>query len=269
MIVAKYFVEFVVYSFMGWVYECIYCSIKSKHWSNRGFLYGPVCPIYGIGASVASIIFGNFSLTIDGVTPIWEIFVVCAVGSAILEYATSYILEKRFNAMWWDYSNTPFNINGRICLPATIAFGLAGIVVVKFIFPIADSIKGQMQPIFAEILSLLFMGILAADTALTVQSLVDLTQKLDNFEVDFNNKVEENIKAIYEMPGEIRDKYAAFAAKLTERQKYALYSIQKYTSQSRAFSAAGVKAYLENIGSKIKNSLPERLEKQKDDNSKE
>ncbi|MCR5771322.1 MAG: putative ABC transporter permease [Butyrivibrio sp.] len=265
MIIAKYFVEFVIYSFLGWIYECTYCSIKSKHWSNRGFLYGPVCPIYGVGAISCSIIFGNFNLTLEGETPIWEIFVICAFGSAILEYATSYILEKRFNAMWWDYSNTPFNINGRICLPATMGFGIAGIIVVKFILPVAESVKGQMQPVFAEILALFFMGVLAADTALTVQSLIDLTQKLDNFEVGFNNKIEENIKAIHEMPGEIREKYASFTSKLTERQKYALYSIKKYTSQSRSFSAASIKNYLESIGSKIKKNLPERHEKQSED----
>ena len=260
MIIAKYFVEFIVYSFLGWVYECTYCSIKSRHFSNGGFLYGPVCPIYGFGAIGCSIVFGNFSLTIGGKTPLWEIFVICAFGSAILEYATSYFLEKRFNAMWWDYSNTPLNLNGRICLPATLGFGLAGMLIVKFVLPVSENIKGQMEPVFAEILALFLMGVLAADTALTVQSLVDLTQKLDNFELGFNNKVEENIKAIYEMPGEIREKYEAFTAKLTQRQKYALFSIKGYTSQSRSYMAARVREYLENIGSKIKKSLPEKTQ---------
>lgn len=269
MIIAKYFVEFIVYSFLGWIYECTYCSIKSKSWSNRGFLYGPVCPIYGVGAVSCSIVFGNFSLTVDGRTPLWEVFIICAFGSAILEYATSYFLEKRFNAMWWDYSNTPLNLNGRICLPATLGFGLAGMLIVKFVLPVSEIIKGQMEPVFAEILALFLMGILAADTALTVQSLVDLTQKLDNFELGFNNKIEENIKAIYEMPGEIRDRYEAFTAKLTQRQKYALFSIKRYTSQSRSFLAAHVKDYLENIGSKIRKSLPEKTEDRSGDLKKD
>ena len=269
MIIAKYFVEFVVYSFFGWIYECTYCSIKSKHWSNRGFLYGPVCPIYGVGAVSCSIVFGNFSLTVDGVTPVWEIFVICAFGSAILEYVTSYMLEKRFNARWWDYSNAPFNIHGRICLPATIAFGLAGTAIVKFVLPVSETVKGQMQPLFAEIMALFLMGLIAADTALTAQSLIDLTQKLDNFEADFNNKIEENIRVLSEKPGELREKYAAFTSKLTERQKYALFSIQKYTSQTRSFSASSVKQYLESIGSKIKKSLPERTGRQSEDSEKE
>lgn len=269
MIIAKYFVEFVVYSFFGWIYESTYCSIKSKHWSNRGFLYGPVCPIYGFGAIGCSIVFGNFSLTIDGETPLWEIFIICAFGSAILEYATSYMLEKRFNARWWDYSNIPFNIHGRICLPATIAFGIAGMLIVRYVLPVSETVKGQMQPLFAELIALFLMGLISADLALTAQSLIDLTQKLDNFEVGLNNKIEENIKAISEMPGEIRERYAAFASKLTERQKYALFSIQKYTSQSRTFSATRIKEYMESIGSKIKKSLPERLEKQSDDTKKD
>ena len=108
--------EFFIYSFMGWIYESIFCTIKEKKWCNRGFLYGPIIPIYGFGAVIISI-FVNVSVDNHVTTPWWKVFLVSMVGSAILEYVTSWALEKIFHARWWDYSNMPLNILGQICLP--------------------------------------------------------------------------------------------------------------------------------------------------------
>ena len=116
MIIAAYFVNFIVFSFMGWVWETVYCTFKTKHWQNRGFLYGP---IYGTAAVTAMIVFNFVPVLNTGSLASWKIFLICAAGSAVIEYATSYVLEKIFHAVWWDYSTVPLNINGRICLPAT------------------------------------------------------------------------------------------------------------------------------------------------------
>jgi uncharacterized membrane protein len=249
--IAKYFVEFIVYAFLGWIYECIYCSIKSGHWDNRGFLYGPVCPIYGFGAILCSITFGNYNLSTSGDTPLWETFAICAVGSAVMEYATSYVLEKIFRAKWWDYSDTPLNIHGRIALPVTAAFGAAGCLIVKFVVPVSESIKAQVHADAAEMFSLLFAMLIAADTALTVQSLVDLTRKLDAFEADINAAIEEKYQAIQGVPAGVQEKQKMFAEKLSERQKYALHTIRKYTAAGTAAAAQRVREYLDQISAKI------------------
>ena len=95
MIVAQYFDYFISFSFIGWAYECIYCTVKEKHWQNRGFLFGPICPIYGCGVVGALIIFHLLPPMTGGKAyPVWEIFLVCAVGSAIMEFVTSWVLEK-------------------------------------------------------------------------------------------------------------------------------------------------------------------------------
>ena len=249
--IAKYFVEFIVYSFLGWMWECFYCCVVSKHWTNRGFLYGPVCPIYGVGAILCSVIFEHASLTISGTTPLWEVFVICTFGSAVLEYTTSFLLEKFFHALWWDYSNIPFNIHGRICLPVMFCFGAAGIVVVKFILPAADHVKAGMQPVFAESLALFLMAVFAADIALSVESLVDLTQRLDTIETGLNNKIEETYQVITEMPKELRERYDLFAERLTDRQRYSLYSIKKYTSKKTGNAASRFRLYLDQISERI------------------
>ena len=101
MIIAAYFVNFIVFSFMGWVWETVYnfivfsfmgwvwetvyCTFKTKHWQNRGFLYGPVCPIYGTAAVTALIVFNFVPVLNTGSLASWKIFLICAAGSAVIE----------------------------------------------------------------------------------------------------------------------------------------------------------------------------------------
>ena len=189
MIIARYFDYFMLFSFIGWVYECTFCTITNKKWSNRGFLYGPICPIYGSGATLAMLIF-SYVPSLSYESPWWKIFLICMIGSAILEYTTSYVLEKKFHALWWDYSNLPFNLNGRISLPTAMAFGVAGIIVVKYILPVIEQIPIQNYPLATEAIAMLLMAMGGADLALTVASLTELIARMDSMEEAFNQKIE-------------------------------------------------------------------------------
>lgn len=129
-ILSIYILLFTIYSFIGWFYESTICSFISQHkFINRGYLYGPLCPIYGFGAVINILLFGK----IEGIV---DIFVVTAISSAIIEYFTSYVMEKLFHARWWDYSNFPLNINGRICFYGCVLFGIGNVVIIYFIQPI-------------------------------------------------------------------------------------------------------------------------------------
>ena len=200
MIIAAYFVNFIVFSFMGWVWETVYCTFKTKHWQNRGFLYGPVCPIYGTAAVTAMIVFNFVPVLNTGSLASWKIFLICAAGSAVIEYATSYVLEKIFHAVWWDYSTVPLNINGRICLPATCGFGLAGIVIVRYLFPFIRSLHQENRPLLNEGLSLLFMFLFAMDLALTIASLTELITKMENYSREFNARMEAGVEIAQQGP---------------------------------------------------------------------
>lgn len=201
MIVAQYFDYFVIFSFVGWVYECTYCTVKEKHWQNRGFLFGPVCPIYGCGVVGAMIIFHLLPPMPQGTGyPAWETFLICAVGSAIMEYLTSWVLEKCFHAVWWDYSNVPLNLHGRICLPATCGFGLAGIVVVKFFLPFLASLPTDSHPVTNEILSIVFAVVIGMDLALTVASLTKILDRMGEIEHDFNERMEAGYQTVQQGP---------------------------------------------------------------------
>ena len=123
MLISWYVCLFILYSFLGWIYETLFCIITSRHWSNRGFLYGPICPIYGAGVVLLTLLvrFAHHrGMTLSAVS----IFMVSVIGSALLEYVTSYMLEEVFHATWWDYSHLPLNFNGRISLFTSLGFGV-------------------------------------------------------------------------------------------------------------------------------------------------
>ena len=106
-----------IYSFLGWCAEVVFAACRRGIFVNRGFLNGPVCPIYGFGCVAG---YFTYNAIESGALPeliVWQIFLVGFVVSMILEYPTSWALEKLFNARWWDYSNVPLNINGRTSVP--------------------------------------------------------------------------------------------------------------------------------------------------------
>lgn len=170
MLVCQCFVWFVIYSVLGWVYESAYCTINERKWENRGFLYGPCCPIYGTG--VVGIMLIWYVLSRSGIELTWwQVFLISFFGSAILEYSTHWTLEQLFHAYWWDYSNMPLNLNGRICLPASIAFGLSGVFVIYVLYGPTSEISTQVNGEVFEFLALILMALVAADTAITVSAL--------------------------------------------------------------------------------------------------
>ena len=117
---------FFIYGFVGWLMEFVSFGITSGHFANRGFLHLPILPIYGFGGVVVTMIFSKNQR---------YVFIKSALIFTVLEYITSYILEKIFKLRWWDYSNNPLNINGRVCLLNCLIFGLGGYIIVKFISP--------------------------------------------------------------------------------------------------------------------------------------
>ncbi|MBP3736781.1 MAG: putative ABC transporter permease [Lachnospiraceae bacterium] len=255
MVISQYFVEFILYSFLGWIWECTYVSFRTGHWDNRGFLHGPVCPIYGTGAVLASICFGSFHILGSSSSPIWQVFLISAAASFVLEYSTSWLLEKRFHAVWWDYSDMPLNIHGRVCLPATLAFGIAGVLIVRFVIPVVEEVKAFIPPLLSEAGALFFMAILSSDLVLTVQSLTDLAAKLDAAEKEFNDTMEARYRRVdYEkqlitasVKGAgmaARDRLNALAESLSSRQQYALRTVHHFSATRKDLIAGRLKEAL-------------------------
>lgn len=166
------FIYFLLYSFIGWSCEVVYCSIPRKTFVNRGFLNGPICPIYGFGAIFIINFLSSFK---DSIV---ELFLLAVLLTSTLEYITSVILEKLFNTKWWDYSNNEFNISGRVCLLNSTLFGLLSVVLVQVIHPhIANlivNIPVNYKLIFVYITGVIFF----VDMIFTLNGLIRLQGKL-------------------------------------------------------------------------------------------
>jgi len=152
---ANWFLIFIIYSFLGWIVEvCMGVGMRHKI-SNRGFLIGPICPIYGTGALLLTLVLGGSEKNLLAV------FCIGLVGGVTLEYVTSVVMEKMFHVRWWDYSYMPFNLNGRICLQAAVMFGLAAILIEAVGNPmflhLLEMLPGGLRNTLAIILGLTFV----------------------------------------------------------------------------------------------------------------
>ncbi len=134
LILKKYFSLFILYSFIGWFMEVVWTFVTDRKIVNRGFLIGPYCPIYGTGCLLLIILLDRFKYNV------FLLFFMSVIVCSILEYFTSFLMEKLFKARWWDYSSRRFNLNGRICAETMIPFGILGVLVVYFLNPFFSNI---------------------------------------------------------------------------------------------------------------------------------
>ena len=168
------FLLLMIYSFLGWCGEMVYCSIgQRKLCEKRGFLNGPLCPIYGHGALIVL-------LCLDGgcENPILT-FLFGAILTSTVEYITSYVMEKLFHMRWWDYSRYKFHINGRVCLLNSTLFGLASVFLCHFADPpIAAWVSDLFASGVAIPLALILLAVYLADIVLSVRSAIQISAHL-------------------------------------------------------------------------------------------
>lgn len=251
MWLSRYFVIFVLFSFVGWVYETIYCTIKWKRWENRGFLFGPICPIYGTGATSILIlmeVLDKYNVTYTW----WQVFIVCYLGSVVLEYTTHWALEKMFHACWWDYSYMPLNIKGRVCVPYSICFGLAGILVRYALAPFAVRCTAWIPPIGFEFAALLFMLIVGMDISLTAVALSEFEKYVTSAQESLNAHMEQFVENVGDKYGQMSDQMSAKIAE--EKEKFSRERISAKIQGMSAMSKHAVKrivTYRPAIGEKI------------------
>ena len=152
-----YFLLFIIYSFSGWVMEVIVFLFAEKKFINRGFLIGPYCPIYGFCSVLMVLTFGKYTEI-----PI-ALFIMAAVLCTVVEYLTSYIMEKLFNTRWWDYSDLTFNVNGRVCLKNSVLFGLLGCFLIYVANPFLSGLLLQIPENVLDAISLAILALFIAD----------------------------------------------------------------------------------------------------------
>ena len=156
--------EFFIFSCLGWLMEVILKYIQFRRFINRGFLIGPYCPIYGWGVVTVTILVGGFFMRHGSV---WETFLAGFVICGAMEYFASWYMEKLFHARWWDYSQKPMNLNGRVWIGNLILFGLGSVVIVHIIDPWFFETAGKIQPGTLKILAVMIAVVIAVDYAVS------------------------------------------------------------------------------------------------------
>lgn len=141
---------FIVYSFMGWVMESFFRTIVEKKFINTGFLHGPFCPIYGIGAIIMFLFLNNYK---DNMI---LVFILGFFVLSVWEYVVGWLLEKIFHTKYWDYSENKCNIQGRVCLMNSLFWGVLGVVFIKFIHPFVTELLAKVP---ANILTIMMLAL--------------------------------------------------------------------------------------------------------------
>ncbi len=184
------FLFFFFYSIFGWFMEVILSFIKSKKFINRGFLIGPYCPIYGFGALLITFLLRKYS------DDIVALFCLGMILSALLEYYTSFLLEKIFKARWWDYSDKKFNLNGRVCAENTIAFGVLGVILVSFINPFVVNNIEKLSRVTINSIAIMLAVILILDIIVSFKIIKGFTKAAYSIKKDSTEEITKRVREI-------------------------------------------------------------------------
>lgn len=187
-VVCSYFLYFMIYSFMGWVMEVFVTLWNKKKFVNRGFLIGPYCPIYGCGVIAILLIIGN------NTSDVLAVFLKSIFICSVLEYFTSYFMEKIYNVRWWDYSNNKFNINGRVCLETMLPFGFLALGIIYGVHPFVKSLVANISYGWLIALSIIILIIFVIDNIVSTYILFKIKGKITAERKDNTEKIKKYIE---------------------------------------------------------------------------
>lgn len=163
---------FFLYAFLGWCCEVIFAAARHGRFVNRGFLNGPICPIYGCG----------LVLVVAMLEPLggnnWLLFLISAVLTTGIEFIAGFLMERLFHHRWWDYSRMPLNIGGYVCLPFSLIWGAACVLIVRVLHPLTVRLVAWIPHGLGVVLLALFAATFLADLIVTVLSIARLNRRL-------------------------------------------------------------------------------------------
>ena len=184
---------FFAYSFLGWCIEVTLKFIQYHRFINRGFFTGPICPIYGSGAALITLAVSFLSPVESAYGTTFALsFVLCGA----VEYFTSYFMEKRFHARWWDYSQKPMNLHGRIWIGNLILFGLGGVAIIHLINPLLYRLFALVSLDARRILAAALLAVFAADYVMTHFVLKLVKNSVESSEADSTEAINREIRLL-------------------------------------------------------------------------
>ncbi len=200
---------FYIYSFFGWLWESSYVSVKEKKLVNRGFVAGPVCTIYGFGAVIVYLILKPIS----GNLPV--LYLGGVIVPTILEYVTALLMENLFHTSWWDYSRNKYNFQGRICLGASLGWGVFSLILFYVFQPLVNRIVALYSVATGVMLVRAATLVYAVDFGMSYMNAMQIGEKLRNMDAVMDELYEyiQNTR-LYESSEELKNRLAHY--RLTE-----------------------------------------------------
>lgn len=189
--VSYYFIlmNFFIFSICGWIYESTFVSIRTGKPVNRGFLVGPMLPLYGTGATLVYLILRPVSHIPS------LLYAAGMLVATVLEYITSYLLEKIFHAKWWDYTKNPYNLNGRIALIPSLFWGFLSLLLFDTLEPLAMKFIDAIPYKTGVILLHVLIVVSCIDLVYTIITTINFRKQLENF-YNFRNELEKQLEDI-------------------------------------------------------------------------
>ena len=237
----------ILYSFMGWIWESCYVSIKEKKLVNRGFVTGPVCTIYGVGAMSVYLVLRP--LQDHG---LW-LFLGGIVLATILEYVTSWVMEKLFHTSWWDYSERPFNLHGRICLGCSIAWGFFTLLMFEILQPFAQWVIDLFDVATGHAFIILCGILYCVDFIVSTLAALQLGEKLEGLQTAMEEFTEYlQTTKVYSSTEEARELFGNYKKHLPTKKEFQEKLGEYQRRIAGKIEEKGLSEYAEGIRSRSK-----------------
>lgn len=247
---------FFIYCFLGWVWESCYVSIKKREWINRGFLHGPMLPIYGSGAIIVLL------CTIGERDQVILIFIFGMTGATILEYVTGACMERLFRVRYWDYSHMPLNLKGYICLPVSLGWGVFSVLLVRVIHVPIENLVLQIPERIAEVVSVVCSSAFAVDFTLSFSEAMDLRDMLIRLS-DSNEKIQRLQKRLEVVSAFAEDGLMQYQMKREERKMSRKEFLEGMIERQRENRRMMLVELIDRVNESIDAGLEKREELQK------
>lgn len=247
---------FFIYCFLGWVWESCYVSAKNREWINRGFLHGPMLPIYGSGAIIVLI------CTIGVRDQIVLTFLFGMIGATILEYVTGACMERLFRVRYWDYSHMPLNLKGYICLPVSLGWGVFSVLLMRVIHVPIENLVLQIPERIAEVVSVVCSSAFAVDFTLSFSEAMDLRDMLIRLS-DSNEKIQRLQKRLEVVSAFAEDGLMQYQMKREERKMSRKEFLERMIERQRENRRMMLVELIDRVNESIDAGLEKREELQK------
>lgn len=211
MLLYNIMLSFFFYGFLGWGAEVAFAAVKEKRFVNRGFLSGPICPVYGLGVTLVIHFLEPYAGNLI------YLYISAAILVTVLEWMTGFLLEKLFHHKWWDYSGMPLNLNGYVCLPFSLMWGVLCVFIVCIVHPAAYHVMRLLPVWLGIILNISLTVTLAADLYVTVMRILKINRKLEKME-----EITQELNRISNNMGEVIYKNVMDGMEKQEQQKQKL-----------------------------------------------